>query len=303
VADFIKYQALGNDYLLIDPQQVQCGHDASTARALCDRHLGVGADGVLFGPVEWPAAPDPATLTIFNSDGSACERSANGIRMFALYLAERYGAAAELTVRTAAADSQVRVCDARTGLVRIGMGRASFDPRDIPVTGIDEPYLQWTLTVAGEQLTVTSVANGNPHTVTIVPELDAQRVATLGPLIAGHASFPHRTNVEFVRVLDSGTIEARIWERGAGYALASGSGACAAAGAAHALGLVGDRVTVAMPGGSVEVVIDADAEVWLTGVVEKVAAGDLSPVLRTRLGVRPRPAPASHDDLVAKAAL
>jgi diaminopimelate epimerase len=299
MADFIKYQALGNDYLLIDPQLVECAQDAQTVRALCDRHFGLGADGVLFGPAQPPGAPGPVTLTIFNSDGSACERSANGIRMFALYLAQRYGAAAECTVRTVAGDSAVRVCDARSGLVRIGMGRPSFDPRDIPVTGIDEALLRWSLAVGSEQLQVTSVNNGNPHTVAVVDALDARRTAALGPLIAGHARFPHRSNVEFVQVVSRDTIDAQIWERGAGSTLASGSGGCAAAAAARALGLVDDQVTVRMPGGSVDVAVDGDAALWLTGVVEQVATGDLSPTLRARLGVWPRRAPAPPEDFLA----
>ena len=214
--------------------------------------------------------------------------------MFALYLAEHYGAPAELTVSTSAGDSPLHVCDAAVGLVRIGLGRPSFDPRDIPVAGVGESALRWPLEVASQVVTITSVANGNPHSVTFADSLDPARTRALGPLIAGHPRFGHRSNVEFARVADRGTIEVQVWERGAGYTLASGSGGAAAAAAAHALGLVDDRVTVRMPGGCVTVTVDGGGAVWLTGVVERVAAGDLAPALRARLGIRPARATAPH---------
>lgn len=292
LTDFTKYQALGNDYLLIDPLRVECQPSAGLARALCDRHFGVGADGVLFGPAESPA-DGTARVTIFNSDGSACERSANGIRMFALYLADHYSMPTELTVETSAGDSAVQICDAAAGLVRIGLGKPSFDPRDIPVTGATEAALRWPLNVGTEVISVTSVSNGNPHAVVIEDSLDHDRTRELGPLIAGHSRFPSRCNVEFVKITDRHTIEAQIWERGAGETLASGSGGCAAAAAAHALGLVDDQVAVRMAGGIVTVVVDSSGSLWLTGVVEQVARGDLAPVLRKRLGIRPLTIPST----------
>jgi diaminopimelate epimerase len=302
VADFVKYQALGNDYLLVDPLSVVCAQDAQTARRLCDRHFGIGADGVLFGPTA-PVGPGmPVGLTIFNSDGSSCERSANGIRMFALHLAEHYLDATEFTVRTLAGDSVVEVSDAAAGLVRIGMGQPSFEAHDIPVTGRSGPSLSWPLDVEGETLEVTSVANGNPHAVLFLDDLPERRVRELGPRIAGHPRFPQRCNVEFVQVADREAIDIRIWERGAGYTLASGAGACAAASAAHALGLVDDALTVRMPGGDVRVTFADDGQVWLTGVVEQVASGDLSPVLRERLGFgRRRPMEPAGDRLAGRA--
>lgn len=292
MTDFVKYQALGNDYLLIDPLMVECEPSARLARALCDRHFGVGADGVLFGPAE-PPVDGTARVTIFNSDGSACERSANGIRMFALYLADHYNTPTELTVETVAGGCAVQICDAAAGLVRIGLGQPSYDPRDIPVTGASEAALRWPLDVLTEVISVTSVSNGNPHAVVIEASLEHARTRELGPLIAGHPRFPSRCNVEFVKVTDRHTIEAHIWERGAGETLASGSGGCAAAAAAHALGLVDGQVTVCMEGGTVTVVVDSGGSLWLTGVVEPVAKGNLAPVLRERLGIRPLPIPAS----------
>jgi diaminopimelate epimerase len=292
MADFIKYQALGNDYLLIDPllidpplidpprSDVPC--DARTARAVCDRHLGPGADGVLFGPLEPPGPHRPAALAIFNADGSPCARSANGIRMFALYLAEHYGLTGQIAVRTDGGQSVVEVCE-DPRLVRIGLGRPSLDPRAVPVTGIQEAATRWTLEVDGEDVEVTTVSDGNPHTVVLVERPDTARARDLGPRIAGHPRFPQRTNVEFVHVADRATLDVEIWERAAGYTPASGSGACAAAAAARAHGLVQDTVTVRMPGGAVEVEVHEETGLWLTGPVEQVMSGSFSPALRARL--------------------
>jgi diaminopimelate epimerase len=286
MADFVKYQALGNDYLLIDPRESGFTLDGPAARVLCDRHFGVGADGVLIGPCGPWRPGEPVRLEIFNADGSACGRSANGIRMFALYLAEHDAAAAgALTVLTAAGETVVQVCDHSAGLVRIGLGRASFDPGLIPVRGVEGPAVRVELSAGGREFEATCVYNGNPHTVVLLDEADETLARDFGPLLAGHGRFPERTNVEFVRVLGHSLIEIEVYERGAGYTLASGSGAAAAAAAVRRHGLAGDAVTVRMPGGEVLVEFALDGAAWLTGVVEQVAAGELAPALRERLRI------------------
>lgn len=282
--DFAKYHALGNDYLVIDPAHTDLAVDGEVARRLCDRHLGVGADGVLVGPMSPVTPGGPVELRIFNSDGSECGRSGNGIRLFALYLAEHYLEKTDFTVRTNAGDSQVQILDAGAGVVRIGMGRPSFDAADVPVLGLSGPAVGFPLAVGSSTVTVTSLNNGNPHTVVLRDEVSADLARDLGPRIAGHPRFPERTNVQFARVRDRATIEIEIWERGAGYTLASGASACAAASVARELDLVDGAVTVLMPGGSLEIVIDADGSVAMTGAVEQVAVGRLSPALRGRLG-------------------
>jgi diaminopimelate epimerase len=284
VPDFVKYHALGNDYLVIDPKQVDLPATGEVARLLCDRHLGVGADGVLFGPASPPSPRDPVELSIFNSDGSACARSGNGIRLFGLYVAEHYGVEGNvLTVRTGAGDSVVEICDFDAGLVRIGMGRPSFDAADVPVLGRSGPAIGYPLEVDGVTLTVTSLNNGNSHTVVLREEISPELARELGPRVSGHPRFPGRTNVQLVRVRDRATVDIEIWERGAGYTLASGSSSCAAASAAHVLGLVDERVEVRMPGGSLEIVIDAQGSVTMTGPVEAVAAGEFAATFRRRL--------------------
>ncbi|MEV8515382.1 diaminopimelate epimerase [Dactylosporangium sp. NPDC051484] len=282
--EFWKYHALGNDYLVIDSRQVAWEPAGDVVRRLCDRHLGVGADGVLFGPVG-PARPGAETgLRIFNSDGSACERSANGIRMFALHLARHHlpGERA-FVIRTDAGVTRADIPDFAAGVVRVAMDPASFRAADLPVTGLTGAAVNWPLDVDGETLTVTSLHNGNPHTVLFLEADEPGLAHRLGPRIAGHPRFPARTNVEFVRVADRATLDVEIWERGAGYTLASGSGSWAAASAARVLGLVDEHVTCRMPGGSLDLAFNPDSSGTMTGVIEEVASGAFSAELRARL--------------------
>jgi len=290
--DFVKYHALGNDYLLVDPGDVDYAPTAESVRRLCDRHFGIGADGVLLGPLAAIEPERPVELRIFNSDGSACEKSGNGIRMFALYLAERYGTGSDVTVRTLAGDSPVHISDMAGGVVQVAMGQPSFAAESVPVRDLTGSALDWTLEVAGRSLPVSSLNNGNPHTVVFVDEVSRDLAVELGEAIAGHPRFPTRTNVQFVHVADRAAVHIEIWERGAGYTLASGASGCAAASAAHARGLVDDKVTVRMPGGELQIVIAPDGSVTMGGAIEQVCVGDLSPGLREGLGITDRARPA-----------
>lgn len=276
VAHFVKYQALGNDYIVVDVRQVGIPPSEENARLLCDRRYGIGADGVLFGPTGPVAAGEPVGVRIFNSDGSECEKSGNGLRMFALYLAEHDLAATDpvtLTVATSAGHSQVDVQDRTAGRVRIDMGIPAF-------TG---PTLTSLLDVDGRCVLVTTLDLGNPHTVVLSDEVSRELAHELGEPIAGHPRFPHRTNVQFARVVAPDLIDIEIWERGAGYTLASGSSACAAACAYRALGRTADMVTVRMPGGAVRVDFADDGAAALTGPVTAVASGQFAPALLERM--------------------
>ncbi|MFD8727489.1 diaminopimelate epimerase [Streptomyces sp. NPDC059611] len=292
MTDFFKYQALGNDYVVIDPRCTDVPVSPESVRLVCDRHFGIGADGVLHGPLEEPRPGVPVPLALFNSDGSVCERSGNGLRMFALHLAEReperWAGGAPFTLRTGAGDSPVQILDRAAGVVRVGLGKPTFDAAALPLLNEDGspaegPTLSVPLTVGERKLTVTALHNGNPHTVVPVAEPTAQLARTLGPEIAGHARFPLRTNVQFLRVVSRGVLEIEVYERGAGYALASGSSACAAASAARELGLCDDQMEVRMPGGSVTVTLAPDGSVTLTGDAHQVASGVFAPPLRALL--------------------
>ncbi|MGW7674025.1 diaminopimelate epimerase [Streptomyces sp. NPDC054775] len=293
--DFVKYQALGNDYLIVDPR---CGgtvlgpEPASEAvRLLCDRHYGVGADGLLVGPLEPPKSDTPVSLRIFNADGSECGMSGNGLRMFALYLAEhhveQWRAGRPFTVRTRGGDAEVEIVDFADGLVCVDMGLPRFTSVEgnggSGVGGVAVP-------VAGEGLdavvTVTDLHLGVPHTVVFRDRIDKELAQRLGPVLAWHSRYPDGTNVEFVRVYDDHTLDAVVWERAAGHVPASGSGACAAAAVAYARGFVGRNVRVRMPGGEVDVSLARDGQVSLTGTAREVMRGVLSPSLRTELADR-----------------
>lgn len=254
---------------------------------MCDRHFGVGGDGVLFGPIGPVEKGRAAELRIFNSDGSECEKSGNGIRMFALYLAAHYVKDDEFVIHTLAGDAPVQVRDFAAGIVRVDMGRPLFHAADIPVLGTRGPVIARPLEAGGRQLTVTCVNIGNPHTVVPLDEISPELAHELGPVIARHPRFPHGSNVQFLQVIDRQRINIEIWERGAGYTLASGSSSCAAASAARALGLTGDAVQVRMPGGVIEIGTATDGTVTMTGPAQQVATGQLAPEFRRQLGLRP----------------
>jgi diaminopimelate epimerase len=287
VSDFARYHALGNDYLIIDPRHTDYSPTPDSVRLLCDRHFGVGADGVLYGPIGPVEAHRPVELRIFNSDGGECEKSGNGIRMFALYLAAHYLDAEEFTVRTGAGDTPVWVRDLARGIVRVDMGRPRYDAGDIPVLGGHGAMIAQPLVVDGREYTVTCVNIGNPHTVVPMDEISAGLANLLGPRIARHPRFPTGTNVQFLRVLGRRSIEIEIWERGAGYTLASGSSSCAAASAAHVLGLVDEVIEVRMPGGVLDIEITRGGGVTMTGTAEHVVTGAFAPAFRSRLGLPP----------------
>jgi diaminopimelate epimerase len=271
---FWKYHALGNDYLVVEGDE--WGHLLAPAavRRLCDRHFGVGSDGVLVslaGP-----APGAFSLRIFNPDGSEAEKSGNGLRIFARWLWDR-GRVGTSPFRVATPGGVVR-CEVgdRGRRVLVDMGRVLFTSRDVPVAGPDREVIQELIEAGGRALRFTAATVGNPHCVIVRDAVSADEARALGPLVERDARFPGRTNVQFVRVLDRHAIQVEIWERGAGYTLASGSSSCAAAAVATRLGLCDSPVTVRMPGGALLVEVADDYSVRMTGPVTRVAEGEVS---------------------------
>jgi diaminopimelate epimerase len=272
---FWKYQALGNDYIVMDGR-AQATPSAGLVRRICDRHFGVGSDGIL-----WHEEADGGiALRIYNPDGSEAEKSGNGLRIFARYLFDRGLVAGDaFAVTTPGGRVSCHVLDGGAR-VQVEMGRVSFSSRDIPVVGPEREVLEEKLSIGGEEIVYSAATVGNPHCVILREKVTAEEACRLGPLLENHtALFPNRTNVQFVRVLDSKSIQVEIWERGAGYTLASGSSSCAAAAVAHRLGRVGRTITVRMPGGDLDVVLDARMHAQQTGPVGAVAEGDVAPEL------------------------
>ncbi|QDR82435.1 diaminopimelate epimerase [Sporomusa termitida] len=242
---FYKYHALGNDYIVIDPHKAGVDLTAANIRLICHRHFGIGSDGILAGPFFEGSA---IRLQILNPDGSEAEKSGNGVRIFSRYLVDAgYITTREFSLETRGGRVHVELLDDRGGQIRIDMGTVTFQSESIPVTGPARAVVNEELVIEGRPLAVTCVSIGNPHCV-VLAEPSPATAAKLGPLIETHSLFPNRINVQFLQVLDRNNIRIEIWERGAGYTLASGSSSCAAASAAYKLGLVDNEINVHMPG-------------------------------------------------------
>ncbi|MGE7386064.1 diaminopimelate epimerase [Streptomyces sp. NPDC004126] len=286
--DFAKYQALGNDYIVIDPRYTAFDPTPENVRLACDRHFGLGADGLLYGPLP---ADDGFRLRIFNPDGTECEKSGNGLRIFARYLRESGHADTDaFTLHSLAGPSAVRILDGRAETVRIDLGPATTDSRAVGATGPARPMLHEPLHTAddGGSLSVTCVQLGNPHCVVFLDDEPAgeELARRIGPAVRDHELFTQRVNVELLNVIDRENIRIEIFERGAGYTLSSGTSACTAAFAAHARGLTGARTTVHMPGGRVTVEIDEDGRLALGGEVLPVLRGHWAPRIGQQLSGR-----------------
>jgi diaminopimelate epimerase len=272
---FTKMHGAGNDFIVIAPDGEERDWPA-LARRMCDRHFGVGADGIL---LVLPSDVADLRMRIVNADGSEAEMCGNGARCVAKYAVERGLVPSErFRLETGAgvvAVEAVRDAGGAVTSARVSMGRPRFFPSDIPVSIEAEPPLRnVSLTVDGQTVAVTILSMGNPHAVHFwARPVPAYPLAQVGPRMEHHPAFPNRTNFEIARVLDRGRIEARVWERGVGETLACGSGACAVAVAARILHLVDDLVEVALPGGTLTVEWDGAGDVLLSGPVEEVFAG------------------------------
>jgi diaminopimelate epimerase len=240
---------------------------------ICHRNFGVGSDGILWGPL--PSTRADFGLRIFNPDGSEAEKSGNGLRIFSRYIwDQKRTAKPSFTIETPGGVVQSQIKDSGK-LITIAMGSVSFDSARIPVTGPAREVLGETIEVDGRSFSFSAATIGNPHCVIPIDDLSPEVARRYGPAIEVHHLFPNRTNVQFLKVLDRSTIQIEIWERGAGYTLASGSSSSAAAAVAHRLGLVDRSVTVRMPGGAIEIEIGDGFSISMTGTVNKVAEGEL----------------------------
>jgi diaminopimelate epimerase len=280
-AHFYKYQALGNDMAVIDPARFDFPLTPATIRLICDRHFGLGADGICYGPL--PGEVHPRQMRFFNPDGSESGKSGNGLRIFARYLWDQgyvQDSVFDIWIGGSVVKAEVKDKAART--LTIEMGRLSFHSTDIPVSGPPREVVNETMRLAGRSYDVTAVTIGNPHCVIFAGEVSEVVARAAGPVIEVDAHFPQRTNVQWVRVVDRHTIQIEIWERGAGYTLASGTSSCAAAGAAVKTGQCASPVEVRMRGGTAFVTIAADWQVSLTGEVEAVGSGSFAADLIAR---------------------
>ena len=272
---FYKYHALGNDYIVLNPDEVDEVLTAELIQLICHRNYGIGSDGILFGPFK--DAECDFGLRIYNPDGSEAEKSGNGLRIFTRYLRDK-GLIGEDPIQIKTEGGHVRAQIHRnTKVVSVDMGEVSFNSRKIPVTGPDREVINETIEVGEHALQFCAATIGNPHCVVIGSEVSAEEAKKWGPLIENDSRFPNRTNVQFMKILDRSNIRIEIWERGAGYTLASGSSSSAAAAVAHKLEKCDRQITVHMPGGKIEIEISDNFFVSMTGEVTKVADGLVDP--------------------------
>ena len=264
-----KAHGLGNDYLVLEDGAPL---DPALVVAICDRHRGVGGDGIL-EPFDAGADADYG-VRIWNPDGSVAEKSGNGLRIFARWLVAERGAPRQFSLWT----GSCRVsCDVEAESIVVDMGDASFEPADVPVSAA-APLIDGELALSSGVLTVTAVGLGNPHCVVFRTEpLESLPFRAWGAEIERHPRFPNRTNVQLARVLARRVVEILIWERGAGETLASGSSSCAVAAAGVRTGrLDPGRIEVRMPGGTLWVTVSG-ASLRLEGPVERVARIEVEP--------------------------
>jgi diaminopimelate epimerase len=264
--EFSKYQGLGNDFILVDNRSsAEPCLTPDQAEQLCDRHFGIGADGVIF------ALPGQGgtdyTMRIYNSDGSEPEMCGNGIRCMARFLNDLEGAAAKTsyTIHTGAGLIIPKLN--ADGQVTVDMGPPRLLAGEIPTTlaAADQRVVNLPLEVAGQICNVTAVSMGNPHCITFVEDVEAIALAEVGPEFEHAPAFPQRTNTEFIQVVRRDYLKMRVWERGAGITLACGTGACAALVAAVLNGLADRQATVELPGGPLHIEWAESGNVYMTG--------------------------------------
>ena len=269
---FEKYHALGNDYLVFDPKEEQKKFSESEVIRICHRNFGLGSDGILIGPL--PSEQADFGLRILNPDGSEAEKSGNGLRIFARYLKDS-GRVNEdsFQVDTLGGIVTCKVSE-NSETITVDMGRVSFNSSVIPVKvdGQDREILNEEICVNEKTLSYYAATIGNPHCVVPVEKVSENLALDLGPGLEIHPNFPNRTNVQFLEIINRNEIKIEIWERGAGYTLASGSSSSAAGAVARKMGVCDNEIKVQMPGGTIDLIIDDDFNVQMSGPATRVAS-------------------------------
>ncbi|MBW2590106.1 MAG: diaminopimelate epimerase [Deltaproteobacteria bacterium] len=271
---YAKYHALGNDYIVIHPADLKNEISQDMIRLICHRNYGVGSDGLLLGPLKSQSCD--FGLRIFNPDGSEAEKSGNGLRIFARSIIDKsLTNEFTFTVETLGGVVSCEVSpDGRS--VMVEMGKVSFDSTIIPVKGAPREVLNEAIEIDGHSFEFCAATVGNPRCVVLSNHPTPEEAHHYGPLIEVNPRFPNRTNVQFMSVMDLNNIRIEIWERGAGYTLASGSSSTAAAAVARRLGLCDSDITVHMPGGQIKIQFDDDFAATMTGPVTKVCDGNIA---------------------------
>ena len=265
--DFVKMHGLGNDFVFIEDKTGQDKDYTALARAMCNRHTGIGADGLI---VIVDSRVADVRMRIINSDGSEAEMCGNGIRCFAKYVYDNgIIEKKRFTVETPAGIMEPEItvgADNKAELITINMGRPSFNRSEIPMEGAEGRVLNEDLCVNGANWKITSLLMGVPHTVTYVDDVDTIDIEKIGPLFEKHEAFPKHTNINFAQQMDDRTVKVRTWERGAGATLACGTGSCSVAVASFLNGHTGREVDIQLPLGTLHIEYrEEDGNVYMTG--------------------------------------
>ncbi len=273
---FVKSHGLGNDYITLNQDDISFELTEKAIVRICDVHFGIGSDGIL---LKVPSKKADFGLRILNPDGSEAEKSGNGLRIFAKYLYD-YGftSGKVFSIETLGGLVKAEVIAEKNGkakTIKVDMGKAIFESEKIPVTCENEECIGETLKLADKEYEINCVSVGNPHCVVLKEELDEAEILRYGSEIENHPMFPNRINVQFAKVTSPNEVEVIIWERGAGWTLASGSSSCAVACTVVKRGLTERNLSIKMPGGSLAIEIDEDWEIRMTGEVREIANGTL----------------------------
>jgi diaminopimelate epimerase len=273
---FVKMHGLGNEYIVLESANIDFQLTKQAIMRLCNIHFGIGSDGIV---MLVPSGKADFGFRVYNPDGSEAEKSGNGLRILCKYLYD-YGHAktTNFSLETLTDIVYAEIVEEEKGkatLIRVDMGKAIFTSHDIPVNSDQPEFIAQKILAGDKEFEVNCVSVGNPHCVVIKNELDEKEIRTYGPLLENHPLFPNRINVQFARVLSDHDAEILIWERGAGFTLASGSSSCAASSILVKRGLIKGDLTMHMQGGTLKIDIDKDWNIRMTGEVREIARGVL----------------------------
>ena len=274
---FVKTHGLGNEYVILNSKEINFDLTNELIKRICNVHYGIGSDGIL---LKVPSNKADFGLRIFNPDASEAEKSGNGIRIFAKYLYDySFAGRKDFTIETLGGIVNAHVVEEWNGkafMIKVDMGKSTFIASQIPVTFEKEECFGETLTIKDKKYHIHCVSVGNPHCTVLIDHLDEEEIKQYGPLIENHPMFPNRINVQFAKVLSRNEVEILIWERGAGFTLASGSSSSAVASVMVKKGLVDKNVTIKMLGGELKIELDDDWNIHMTGEVREICSGELS---------------------------
>lgn len=274
---FTKMHGAGNDYIYVNCFEEHLTDINATAKAVSDRHFGIGSDGLV---LICPSDKADFRMDMYNSDGTQAEMCGNATRCVGKYVYDRHLTdKTQITLETLAGIKilDLNVQDGEVASVCVNMGSPELMPERIPIDSRKERFISESVEVLGRTYKVTGVSMGNPHAVTFIDDTDSLEIEKIGPHFENHELFPKRINTEFAQIVDRNTIKMRVWERGAGETLACGTGACATLVAAYLNGLTENEADLVLLGGTLHIRYDeAENKVYMTGPAKFVFDGEIS---------------------------